>query len=142
MGLHIITIDNTPDANKRAQLLLESDNNFTSVIDVQAHQRVNIGIKVGIEISDILSAASFSATISQLTSVFSGTVTLQRRLSNETESYEWRDIDNWVISSPAAGGGGSENATAIEEPENSQYRAGIKTGDYVAGVGHIRIGTI
>lgn len=142
MGLEIITIDNTPDADKRAQLLLESDNNFTSLIYVQAHQRVNIGIKVGTEISDILSAANFSAIISQITSVASMTVTLQRRSSNETESYEWRDVDNWVINSASGGKGGSENITAISEPESSQYRAGIKTGDYIDGVGHLRIGTI
>ena len=141
MGLEIIKIDTTPDANKRAQLLLESDNNFTSVIDVQAHQRVNIGIKVGIEISDILSAASFSATISQLTSIFSGTVTLQRRLSNETESYEWRDVDNWVIDSDSGGAGGSENITVSPEPETVQYRAGIKETEYTDGVAIIRIGT-
>ena len=141
MGLEIKVIDTTIDGTKRAQLLLESDNNFTSVINVQAGRRVNVGIVVGTQISDILSAAAFSTTISQLTSVFSGTVTLQRRMNNETEFYEWRDVSEWAINSTAAGEGGSENITAYEEPENCQYRAGIKETDYTAGVGHLRIGT-
>lgn len=141
MGIEIKVIDNTVDGNKRAQLLLESDNNFTSEIVVQAGRRVNIGIVVGTQISDILSAASFSAAISQLTSVFSGTVTLQRRMNNETASYEWRDVSEWVINSSGAGIGGSENITAQPEPETVSYRAGIKTTDYTGGVGHVRIGT-
>lgn len=141
MGLEIIKIDNTVDGDKRAQLLLESDANFTSVINVQARQRVNIGIVVGTQISDILSAASFSTTISQLTSIFSATVTLQRRMLEDTADYAWRDVASWVVSSGSGGDGGQENITASPEPETCQYRAGIKTAGYVAGVGHIRIGT-
>jgi hypothetical protein len=141
MGVEIKIIDNTVDGTKRAQLLLESDNNFTSVINVQAGRRVNIGIKVGLAISDILSAAAFSAPISVITSVFSGTVTLQRRMNNETEDYEWRDVAEWAISSSAAEEGGSENITVTGEAETVQYRAGIKTTEYTGGVGHLRIGT-
>ena len=141
MGIEIAIIDNTVDGNKRAQLLLESDNNFTSIIEVQARQRVNVGIRVGVDISDILSEASFSAAISVITSVFSGTVTLQRRMLEDTASYTWRDVAEWVISSTAAEEGGSENITVSEEPESCQYRAGIKTADYTDGVGHLRIGT-
>lgn len=141
MGLEIKVIDNTPDGNKRAQLLLESDFNFTSVIDVQARQRVNIGIIVGTQISDILSAASFSAAISELTSVFSGTVTLQRKMLEDTADYAWRDVAEWVISSSVGGDGGSENITANPEPETCQYRAGIKETEFTDGVGLLRIGT-
>ena len=143
MGLEIIKIDNTPDGNKRAQLLMVSGASaiFTSVIAVQARQRVNIGIVVGTQISDILSAAAFSATISQLTSVFSTTVTLQRRMLDETADYNWRLVAEWAISSSAAGEGGSETITTSEEPETVQYRAGIVAGDNVLGVGHLRIGT-
>jgi hypothetical protein len=141
MSVEIQIIDNTPGADKRAQLLLESDNNFTSAITVQAGKRVNIGIVVGTQISDILSTATFSTTISQLTSVFSGTVTLQRRMSDETESYHWRDVSSWTISSGGGGIGGSENITANPEPETVEYRAGIKTTNYTGGVGHLRIGT-
>jgi hypothetical protein len=141
MGVEIAVIDNTVDGTKRAQLLLESDNNFTSVINVQARQRVNVGIVVGTQISDILSDASFSAAISVVTSVFSGTVTLQRRMLDETQDYHWRDVAEWVISSSAAGEGGIENITVSEEPETAQYRVGIKTTEYTAGVAHLRIGT-
>ena len=143
MGIEIKIIDNTPDGNKRAQLLVESDNNFTSIINVQAGRHVNVGIKVGVEISDILSAATFSAAISQLTSVFSGIVTLQRRMNNETADYEWRNVEEWTISSSAAGEGGSENITVNPEPETVQYRAGTTSAAaaYVGGVAHIRIGT-
>ena len=141
MGLEIKVIDNTTDGTKRAQLLLESDNNFTSIIDVQARQRVNIGIVVGNQISDILSTAEFSVSISAILSVFSGTITLQRRMLDETHDYSWRDVDLWTINSSSGGVGGSEDITTSEEPETVEYRAGIKTGDYAGGVGHIRIGT-
>ena len=141
MGIEIKVIDNTPDGNKRAQLLLESDANFTSIIEVQARQRVNIGITVGTQISDILSAAAFSAAISELTSVFSGTVTLQRRMNNETADYEWRDVAEWVIASSGGGEGGSENITVEPEAETVQYRAGTKETEYTGGVAHLRIGT-
>ena len=141
MGVEIKVIDTTVDGNKRAQLLAESDNNFTSVINIQARQRLNVGIVVGTEISDILSAAEASAAISVITSVFSGTITLQRRMLEETADYHWRDVAEWVISSTAAGEGGSESITVSEEPETCQYRAGVKTADYTAGVAHVRVGT-
>ena len=140
MGIEIKVIDNTVDGDKRAQLLLESDDNWTSVINVQAGQRVNVGIRVSDAISDILSAAAFSATISAINSFFSGTVTLQRRMLEDTADYAWRDVAEWVIDSSAVGIGGSENITE-PEPESAQYRAGIKETEYTAGVGHLRIGT-
>ena len=141
MGIEIQIIDNTPDGNKRAQLLIESDNNFTSVINVQAGRRVNIGIIVGTQISDILSAALFSATISQLNSVFSGTITLQRRMPDERADYHWRDVEDWVVNSSGGGEGGLENITSSPEPETVDYRAGVKTSDFSGGVAHLRIGT-
>jgi len=139
MGLEIFIIGN--EGKKAAQLLVESDNNFTSGILVQGHQKLNIGIRVSDAISDILSAVTFSTTISAINSFFSGTVTLQRRMPEENQSYHWRDVDEWVIDSSAVGEGGSENITAIDDPESSEYRAGIKTGNYTAGVAHVRIGT-
>lgn len=140
MGLEIQVINT---GGKAAQLLVESDDNWTSVITVQAHQRVNVGIRVGTEISDILSAASFSAAISQLTSVFSGIITLQRRMPEENEDYHWRDVAEWTISSSAGGEGGSENITTSPEPESCHYRLGTTdaAAAYVAGVAHVRLGT-
>lgn len=140
MGIEISVLD-TNFNSRKAQLLCESDNNFTSVITVQGHQRVNVGILVGSQISDIISAASLSTSISGIMSIFSGTITLQRRMAEEAESYHWRDVDDWTISSVAINTGGSENITAYPEPFTCQYRAGIKTGDYTNGVAHIRIGT-
>lgn len=138
MGLEITVIGN---GKKAAQLLVESDNNFTSAIVVQGHQKLNVGIRVSDAISDILSAATFSATISALASVFSGTIVIQRRMPEEDQSYHWRDVAEWVIDSSAAGVGGSENITATDDPESSEYRAGVKTAGYTGGVAHIRIGT-
>lgn len=139
MGLEIFQIGN--EGKKAAQLLIESDDNWTSTITVQGHQCLNVGIRVGVDISDILSAASFSATISQVNSIFSGTITLQRRMPEEDQDYHWRDVSDWTISSTGAAQGGSENITAYPDPETAQYRAGIKNGDYTAGLAHIRIGT-
>ena len=137
MGLEIFVI-----GTKAAQRLIQSDTEWTSVIVVQGKQRVNVGIVVGTQISDILSAASFSATISELTSVFSGTVYLQRRMPEEYQDYHWRDVAEWAISSTAGGEGGSENITAYPEPETCQYRLGLKAAaDYTGGVCHIRLGT-
>lgn len=140
MGLEITVIGN---GNTAAQLLVESDNNWTSGIYVQAGHHLNIGIRVSDAISDILSAASFSTTISAINSFFSGIITLQRRMPEENASYHWRDVDEWVISSVAIGEGGSENITISPEPETAEYRAGtgVNAADYVDGVAHVRIGT-
>jgi len=142
MGLEIKVI-----GNNAAQLLAESDANYTSVIDVQGKQRINVGIVVGTEISDYVStitlvSAGLSVTsYATFDSVFSGTLTLQRRMREETQDYQWRDVANWVISSSAAGEGGSENITVTPEPENCQYRAGVKSTEYTSGDALIRIGT-
>jgi len=140
MGLEIKVIGR---GKKAAQLLVESDNNWTSAITVQAGHRVNIGIRVSDAISDILSAAAFSAAISGINSFFSGIITLQRRMPEENEDYHWRDVAEWTISSAAVGEGGSENITTSPEPETAEYRAGTgkHADDYVGGVAHVRIGT-
>ena len=140
MGLNVFTIGN---GDKAAQRLITSDTAWTSAIIVQGHQHVNIGIRVGTDISDILSAASFSDTISVVTSVFSGIVTLQRRMPEENEDYHWREVSEWAISSTGGGVGGSENITAYPEPESCQYRVGLTdaAAAYVGGVAHLRIGT-
>jgi len=144
MGLEIFVIGN---GDKAAQLLVESDNNWTSNIIVQGHQRLNIGIIVGTEISDIVSAVTLASAGLSITSyatfasVFSGTIRLQRRMAEEDQDYHWRDVSEWAINSSAAGEGGSENITAYPEPETAEYRAGIKTAGYTGGDALIRIGT-
>jgi len=139
MGIEIVQIGN---GDKAAQMVGYSDNDWTSNIIVQGHQRVNVGIRVSDAISDILSAAGHSAgAVSAIASFFSGTITLQRRMANENNSYDWRDIATWAISSSAVGQGGSENITASPEPETCTYRLGIKTAEYTGGVTHLRLGT-
>ena len=142
MGVEIFVLDSKQNC-KKAQLLIVSDTEWTSGVFVQGHQRLNVGIVIGTEISDILSAAAFSAVTSVVTSVFSGIITLQRRMPEEDASYHWRTVSSWTIASTGGGVGGSENITAYPEPETAEYRAGV-TGDaaaYVGGVAHLRIGT-
>ena len=140
MGVEIKVIGN---GKKAAQLLVESDNKYTSAITVQAGHHLNVGIRVSDAISDILSAAVFSATISGINSFFSGIITLQRRMGTDNADYDWRDVAEWTINSSAVGEGGSENITATPEPETCEYRAGtgLDAADYVGGVAHVRIGT-
>jgi len=145
MGLEIKVIGGISE--NKAQLLAESDNNWTSTIVVQGQQRLNVGIVVGTQISDYVSdvtlaSAGLSVTsYATFNSIFSGTITLQRRMPEEDQSYQWRDVSEWAISSTAAGVGGSENITAYPEPETAEYRAGVKTSGYTAGDALVRIGT-
>ena len=145
MGLEIQVIGGL--SKNKAQLLVESDNNWTSVIAVQGHQRLNVGIVVGDQISDIVSAVTLASaglsitSYATFTSVFSGTITLQRRMAEEDQDYHWRDVSEWVIDSSAAGEGGSESVTAYPDPETTEYRLGIKTSDYTAGDALVRLGT-
>jgi hypothetical protein len=135
MGIEIFQIGT---GTKAAQLLVDSDNNWTSTIHIQGHQRVNIGIRVGSANSDILSAADqASATFS----TFSGVLTLQRRMPEEDQSYHWRDVDTWSVTTAEGEGGSSENITDKPEPETGEYRFGVKTSEYYAGLATIRLGT-
>ena len=143
MGIEIAVIGGLSE-NKAQLWVTASDNEWTSVITVQGHQRVNVGIVVGSQISDILSLAVVSAAISGITSFFSGVITLQRRMPEETEDFHWRDVSNWTISSASlTDTGGSENITAYPEPETCQYRVGTnkEAGAFVAGNAVVRIGT-
>jgi len=122
--------------------VLQSDVEFGSVITVQPGGRVNIGILIGSQVSDIMSAAGFSAAFSAPNSRMSGTITLQRRMKEEDASYHWRDVQSWSVTLAQGEGASSENITSYPEPELAEYRIGIKTGDYESGVGLARIGTI
>ena len=145
MGLEIQVIGGL--SKNKAQLLVESDNNWTSTIAVQGHQRLNIGIVVGEGVSDLLSHITLASAGLSITSyatfdsVFSGTIQLQRRMGEEDQDFQWRDVSEWAISSSAAGEGGSENITVTPEPETVEYRAGVKTTEYTGGDALIRIGT-
>ena len=142
MGVEIKVLD-VHSSCKKAQLLVQSDTEWTSGVFVQGHQRLNVGIRVGTAVSDILSGVSFSAATSVVTSVFSGIITLQRRMPEENASYHWRTVSSWTISSSGTDLGGSENITAYPEPETCEYRAGVTgaAAAYVGGVAHLRLGT-
>jgi hypothetical protein len=144
MGTEIFQIG---DGSKAARLLVTSGNEWTSAVLVQGHQKLNVGITVGDQVSDLLSQLAsagnyYSAAISALASIYSGTIYLQRRMPEETLDSDWRDVDNWAIASTAAGVGGSENITALDDPESVEYRAGVKAdADVVGGTCMVRIGT-
>jgi hypothetical protein len=138
MGTELYTIG---DGQRAAQKWLISDVEWTSVIVVQGHQRLNIGIVIGNQISDILSHIGHSEAISATASVFSGTISLQRRMREEDQDFHWRDVATWAIASVSGGEGGSENITTYSEPETCQYRAGVDTGEYNGGAAIVRIGT-
>ena len=108
MGTEIYAIG---DGVKAARLLITSDTEWTSAIVVQGHQALNVGIVVGDQISDLLSQIAsagnyYSTAISAMASIFSGKITLQRRMREETLATDWRDVDTWTISSTGAGKGG------------------------------------
>ena len=141
MGNEIFEIN---DGKKAAQLLIVDNtaSTWTSIIRVQGHQRLNVGIMVGDQISEILLKNTFSATISALASIFSGTITLQRRYPEEDEVFQFRDVDNWAVNSSGGGEGGSENITAYPDPETVEYRLGLKAAaDYTGGITLVRLGT-
>jgi hypothetical protein len=141
MGTEIFVIG---DGSKAAQLLVTAHISYTSVIAVQGHQHLNVGIRVGDAISDILSGLadyySYGA-VSALGSVFSGTITLQRRMPEEDTDFHWRTVAEWTIDSASADEGGSESITATADPETAEYRLGVKSGDYSGGCCTVRLGT-
>ena len=134
MGIEIFQIGNGTIA---AQVLITSDETWSSALVVQGKQRVNIGIRVGNVNSDILSAAGMASATA---STFSGVVTVQRRMAEETEAYHWRDVTEWTIAVTDGADGSSENITDKPEPETCEYRVGVKTSDYSAGAAILRLG--
>jgi hypothetical protein len=111
--------------------ILNSSPMFCSELQVPAQHRVNVSIRIG---------ASFVSAPTQ--STFSGTVTLQRQFQDSSDPAEgiFRDVAEWAIVTADATEGGVEVITAIPEPEQAIYRAGIKSGDYDAGACFVRLG--
>lgn len=114
------------------ETLINSSPIFTSVIEVQGHQRVNIGIGIG----SVTSADAASVVIS----AFSGVITLQRQMPGDEGDY-WRDVQAWSILDSDGLAGATEVITDKEEPETVLYRVGCKTGEFESGLAKVRLGT-
>jgi len=126
--------------------VLTSDNVFTSAIPVQAYQRVNVGIMVGSQVSDILSLGNFSDTISgaMISAIFSTasmSITLQRQYPGEMGGDFWHDVDSWSVTLAEAEAASSENISDKSEPEPMMYRLGAKKAGYESGLALVRLGT-
>jgi hypothetical protein len=135
--------------NKAVAALLTSSPVFTSVIKVQAFQRLNIGIIIGSKVSDILSARAFSAAISAVVGTLSASITLQRRMREDMgqastltgADWTWRDVDDWSVLAATGENASEENITTTQEPETCEYRIGCKSGEYQTGEALLRLGT-
>lgn len=135
----------TTSYNTTAGILLVSSPVFTSVIPVQAGKRLNVGIIVGSKVSDILSAKAYSLAISAVVGTMSADLVLQRRMredigADSTADYTWRDVESWSILTSQGEAASEENITALQEPEECEYRFGCKSGDYQTGEALLRIG--
>lgn len=93
---------------------------FTSVINVYAGFRVNVGITMG----SITTAGVITSGGS-----FTGTVRLQRCFDNDTF---WRDVATWTAA--------TESITDKPEPEQVRYRLGCYNADHTAGEVVLRLG--
>jgi hypothetical protein len=114
-------------------LVINSDAMFTSGLKVQGHQRLNVGITIG---SNVSSLPAISA--------YSGIVTLQRRFGDDVDGL-WRDVQDWAILAADGLDGGQENITTQPEPETLEYRIGVKSGEgdnsAPSGLLYLRLGT-
>ena len=126
---------------------IASDPVFTSVIRVQAGQRVNIGVMVTTSL-DVISTPTGS--------VASMSIVLQRKMAGDTldsatASYDtegignlgWRDVEAWSIVQSTAYEASFESISDKPEPETCYYRLGTAPSMYSGGVGTVyaRLGT-
>lgn len=125
---------------KAATRLVYSSPVFTSVITVQAHQRVNVGIVVGSVVSDILSAYT-GAAISGVLSTASCSLTLQRQTRENMGTDFWHDVDDWSILKADGEAASKQEISVTPEPETCNYRIGTKAGAWESGALIVRIGT-
>lgn len=77
--------------------------------------------------SDINDANTFFLNIS-IAGTWAGTVTLQRRFSSTDSA---RDVENFTSNAEEA---------LYDHEEFSEYRIGIKTGNYTSGTASVRLG--
>jgi hypothetical protein len=133
---------------KAVQGVFVSDFEFTSALTVYPYQTVNVGIMIGSQVSDILSAKGgvggsvvIGSAISGIFSTASMSITLQRQYPEEMGSSFWHDVDSWSVTVAEAEGASSENISDKSEPETMMYRVGVKTGEYESGLALVRLGT-
>lgn len=107
----------------------------TSEINVQAGQRINVGIWIG----SVISGPTLSAA--------SATVVLERRLNylsgasapiENSDAQFWRVVNTWTVQAANGLDDNVEVITTSPEPENCQYRLGVTVVD--VGTGQLRIG--
>jgi len=133
---------------KAVQGIFVSDFEFTSALVVYPYQTVNIGIMIGSQVSDILSAkggiggsVAVGVAISAIFSTASMSITLQRQYPEEMGGDFWHDVDAWSVTVAEAEEASSENISDKSEPETMMYRVGVKTGEYESGLALVRLGT-
>ena len=134
---------------KAVQGIFISDAEFTSVLHVDTYERINIGIWIGSQVSDIISAKGginasvvLGEAISAIFSTASMTITLQRQMKEEMSTDFWHDVDAWSVTIAEGEEASSENISNKPEPEPVAYRIGIKKGEYESGLALIRLGTM
>ena len=133
---------------KAVQGVIFAANDFTSVLTVRAYQTINIGILIGSQVSDRISAAgglggsvNIGAAITQILSTASMSITLQRQMREEAGGLYWRDVECWSVTKAEGELASSENVSDKQEPEICNYRVGVKTGGWESGLALLRLGT-
>ena len=132
---------------KAVQAVFYGDDIYTSAILVQAYQRLNVGIAVGSQVSDILSHWNFGGSvasgeqISDPALTASMSITLQRQYPEQMGTAFWHDVDCWSVTIAEGESASSENISDKSEPEVAMYRIGIKSGEWESGLALVRLGT-
>ena len=131
---------NIGDGRKAVQGVFFAESQYTSAIVVQAYQRVNVGIAIGSQVSDILSYWNFGhsvasgAAISAPVLTASMSITLQRQYPEQMGSDFWHDVDSWSVTiaegegASARGGGVHLRAAAAGAAARDQSEAGAAAG--------------
>lgn len=116
---------------RRAKLATLGSALFTSVITVDAGSRMNYSFTFG--------NSAVSVADDMILSTASAIVRLQRRLPDDTTEL-WRTVATWTVLAVNGMDDAQDNITDDPEPETSQYRLGIASGEHYAGVIRGRVG--
>jgi len=138
-----------PGATEKAvQGIIFAANDYTSALTVRAYQTINVGILIGSQVSDRISAAggldgsvNVGAAITQILSTASMSITLQRQMREEVGGTYWRDVECWSVTKAEGEAASSENISDKAEPEPCNYRVGVKAGAWESGLALLRLGT-
>ena len=140
--------DKPSAVEKAVQAVVFAQNDYTSALTIQAYQRINIGILIGSQVSDRISAegglsasVNIGAAITQIMSTASMSITLQRQMREEMGGLYWRDVEAWSVTFAEGEAASSENISDKIEPELCSYRLGVKTGGYETGLVLLRLGS-